>query len=119
MQDLAYLFSIGFSGSDLVRALWLGLIASLFASRKLRAWKVTIFAFLIDQLWPFFAMRMAGAEMDIVWSSAAATVLSVPENAAYYVIRYLGFMGLIYAGYHIRRFLHHGRPDGDASAYPY
>ncbi|GGD01973.1 hypothetical protein [Aquisalinus flavus] len=119
MQDLAYLFSIGFSGSDLTRALWIGLLFSLLASRRFPAWRVTIFAFVLDRVWPFLAMSFAGAGNDIVFDSVIATILRVPDDAAYYIIRYLGLMGLIYFGYHVRRFLHTGKPQEPTNAYPY
>lgn len=119
MQELAYLFSIGFSGSDLTRALWIGLVASLFASKRLPAWKVTILAFIIDRIWPFIGMRIAGTEPDVIWNSVISTFLSAPDDAAYYLIRYLGFLGLIYLGYNVRRLVHNLGPSRENSAYPY
>lgn len=120
MQDLSYLFSIGFSGSDVARALWIGLVASLIASRKLKPWRVTLVAFALDCIWPFIGMQLAGAAPMAIVQAAIAAILAIPQNAAYYAIRYLGFLAMVYGGFNLRLLLHARAPrDSHAGPYPY
>lgn len=120
MQDLIYIFSLGFSGSDLVRALWIGLLASLLATRRFRPWKVGIFAFMVDRIWPFYAMSLHGYEQDVISAAMMATLMNVPNDMAYYLIRYIGILGLVYLGYNIRRFIHgYHPPDAGKKSKPF
>ena len=106
MEDLQYIFTLGFSGSDFWRALWIGLLASLFASRKFRPWKVCILAFMLDRIWPFYGMWYHGSDNDAIISAVFATIGNFPQDITYYIVRYLGILGLVYLGYNLRRFLH-------------
>ena len=123
MQDLYYIFSLGFSGSDFVRALWIGLVASLLATRRFRPWKVVIIALTIDLIWPFYAMSLYGYETDVIVASIGTTLNNIPQDMAYYLIRYIGFLGLVYLGYNLRRFVHGYEPPDvhkkKKTVYPY
>lgn len=111
LSDLAYIFSIGFSGADLWRAVWLALFCSLFASRKFRPWKVCIIAFAIDRIWPFYAMSLHGYEWEVISASVLAALRAIPDDIAFLMIRYLGFLGLIYLGFNLRLMLHDNVPE--------
>ncbi len=106
MEDLHYIFNIGFAGSDFWRALWIGLLASLVASRKFRPWRVTILAFMLDRLWPYFGMYRAGYDQDTILAAFWSTLMSIPNDLTFYLIRYLGILGLVYLGYNLRKALH-------------
>ena len=101
-----YIFSLGFSGSDIPRALWIGLCCSLLASRRIPAWRMSVVAFALDRMWPFWAMSIAGWEQDVVVSAVFGTFQSVPQDLAYYAVRFLGLAGLVHLGFNLRRFLH-------------
>ncbi|MGV6802366.1 MAG: hypothetical protein ACWA5L_10635 [bacterium] len=111
MEDLAYIFSLGFSGSDFWRALWIGLFCSLLASSKRRPWKIGIFAFLLDRAWPFYAMSLHGYDMDVISGSIGAALLAIPQDITLLTIRYLGILGLVYLGYNLRLMLHFYAPE--------
>ncbi len=122
MEDLQYIFNIGFAGSDFWRALWVGLLASLIATRNFRPWKVGILAFLLDRLWPYYGMHQSGHENDAIWAAMWATLMAIPQDITFYVVRYLGILGLVYLGYNIRKFLHENAPKGEkrtGGLYPY
>lgn len=106
MDELTYIISIGFAGSDISRALWIGLCASLLVSRRLPPWRVTVVAFMIDRSWPFYAMHLAGHPQDVVMAAVYGTFATMPQDIAYYAIRFLGLAGLVHFGYNLRRFLH-------------
>lgn len=111
MEDLSYIFSLGFSGSDLWRGLWIGLCFSLIASRKFRPWKVGILAFVADRIWPFYAMSLHGYEGDVIARSVMAALTNLPHDLAFYTVRYLGILALVYLGYNLRRTLHEHAPE--------
>lgn len=123
MDDLQYILNIGFAGSDFWRAIWIGLAASLIATRKFRPWKVGILAFTVDRIWPYYSMHLHGYEFDAIWASVWAAIMTLPQDITFYIIRYLGILGLVYLGYNLRRLLHGGpaaKPGaGKASLYPY
>ena len=123
MEDLQYIFNIGFAGSDFWRALWIGLLASQLATRKFRPWKVGILAFFFDRAWPYYSMHLHGYETEAIWAAFWATLMAIPQDITYYVVRYLGILGLVYLGYNIRRIIHGGHKPKDArptvGVYPY
>lgn len=106
MEDLIYIISIGFAGSDIVRALWIGLLASLLVSTRLPPWRMSVVAFMIDRIWPFYAMSLAGHDQEVVLAAVYGTFATAPQDLAYYAIRFLGLAGLVHVGYNLRRFLH-------------
>ena len=121
MDDLFYIFSIGFAGSDVVRALWIGLLASLLVSRRVPPWRMTVIAFIIDRAWPFYAMGRAGHDQDAVMAAVYGTIAAMPQDLAYYSVRLLGLWGLIHVGYNLRRFLHFTAEGGlkERGIFPY
>lgn len=123
MDELHNIFSLGFSGSDLWRALWIGLLASLLATRRFRPWKVGILAFFFDRAWPYYMMWTSGYEGDVISAAVVAAVQAIPLDIAYYMVRYLGILGLVYFGFNLRIFIH-AKPPTPAkhrnnNVYPY
>ncbi|WOI54605.1 hypothetical protein [Parvularcula sp. LCG005] len=106
MQDLTYYLTLAFSGSDLPRALWLGLIGSLFCTTRNPPWRIFLIVFLIDRIWPFLGMAFSGYGAGEIGAAVSHTIRSVPSDMMTLLIRGLGLFLLILTGYMLRLIVH-------------
>ena len=97
---------VAFSGSDLTRALWLGLVGSLFCTPSFQPFRATLLIFLIDRAWPYVAMGFAGYDMAEIAASLVYAVHSLPRDAVYLLVRFSGLLALCAVGYHLRLAIH-------------
>ena len=106
MDDIGFLLSVAFSGSDLSRALWLGLVGSLFCTSKFGPTHMSIALFVIDRMWPFVDMARVGYGMPEIAASLAYALDSLPRDATFHMIRFAGLYALCTGGYWLRVTLH-------------
>ncbi|ADM09838.1 hypothetical protein PB2503_08924 [Parvularcula bermudensis HTCC2503] len=120
MLDVPHALSIAFSGADLSRALWIGLIASLLCSRRFLPLKMAVLAFMVDRSWPYLTMALSGYSMDQIAPYLAYRIKMLPEDGIILGIRAAGLFGLIATGYVLRVQLHKAlshSPKSGANAY--
>ena len=117
MDALAYLFSLGFSGSDAVRAVFFLLIGSLFVTKRLPPWRVTAIIVVIDLLWPYGMMLLQGNDVKSV-EAALRGALHLHEDAIVgFLVRTAGFYVVLRGTFSVRRRLHQAFPeDGSKSS---
>ncbi|MFQ5564078.1 MAG: hypothetical protein ACE5FO_10970 [Parvularculaceae bacterium] len=122
MEDLQYIISLGFSGSDVPRAIALAFFAAMVTSRQSDVWVMAGWLLFIDRvIWPIAAMGLAGADIHSIYAAIGAMVQNFPADLGIYVVRYLGIclmMSLFISG---RRRIHRASPPKtkQAPAYPY
>ncbi len=110
MEDLNYAFSVAFSGSDLDRALWIGLVGSLLCSSRLPPLRVWLVGILIDRSWPFISMGFAGYGAGEVAAAFAHWFRSLPDDALPLLVRAGGIYFMVMGGYWARLSLHGVKP---------
>ncbi|MEO1656425.1 MAG: hypothetical protein AAFR65_01775 [Pseudomonadota bacterium] len=111
MDALLYLLSLGFSGSDLTRALILVLLGSLFVSARFQPWKMTLLILVIDLLWPYYSMLQDGVGMGVVVDTLAGYADHWQDNAVGLAVRWAGFYVFIRGMFSFRRKLHNALPE--------
>ena len=122
MEDLQYIVSLGFSGSDVWRAVLLAFLFAMVSTRQSDVWRMGAFALIIDRvIWPMSAMLIAGAELSSVYASFGAMFSTFIDDIGIYLVRYLGLCLMMSAFVALRRRLHHVKPakPKQKPAYPY
>lgn len=111
MDEVLYVFSLGFSGSDATRALILLLLGSLFVSTRLPPWKMTLFLLSIDLLWPYIEMLREGGGPKAVEIVLRGYVQTWQDTLAGFLVRVAGFYVVIRGIFSLRRKLHNAFPE--------
>ncbi|NNU17666.1 hypothetical protein HK107_15145 [Parvularcula sp. ZS-1/3] len=111
MEQLLYVFSLGFSGSDATRAIILLLIGALFVTNKFPAWKVTVILLIIDQAWPYVQMLREGDGHKGVEIALRGQAMHWQDVLAGFLVRAAGFYVFIRGTFSLRRKLHNAMPD--------
>ena len=111
MEQLQYVFSLGFSGSDATRALILLLVGALFVTNRFPPMRMTIVLLIIDQAWPYvqllrdtghYGFEMAVRGQLAQWEDSMVGLL----------VRAAGFYIFIRGTFSLRRKLHNAFPEG-------
>ena len=96
MQDLQYIIGIGFSGTDLARAIGLAFVFAMFAKKDTNMWRYALIALLIDRtVWPIGSMAVSGTEIQAIYASIAALFTTFLDDLGIYIVRYLGLVVMI------------------------
>lgn len=96
MEDLQYIFGIGFSGADVGRAVLLAFIFAMYAKKESNLWRLALIALFIDRtIWPITAMAISGAEIHAIYASIAALFKTFVDDLGVYIVRYLGLVVMI------------------------
>ncbi|MEZ5893698.1 MAG: hypothetical protein R3C58_11235 [Parvularculaceae bacterium] len=96
MEDLNYIIGIGFSGSDMPRAIILAFLFAMFAAGNTNVWKVALLALLIDRtVWPIAAMGSQGAELDSIYAMLNGLAKNFKDDIGIYIVRYIGLVLMI------------------------
>ncbi|MEM7740701.1 MAG: hypothetical protein AAF225_07860 [Pseudomonadota bacterium] len=111
MDALLYLLSLGFSGSDLTRALILVLLGSLFVSSRFLPWKMTLLLLAVDQLWPYYSMLRDGVGARVVVDTLIGYADHWQDNIVGLLVRWGGFYIFVRGMYSVRRKLHNALPE--------
>lgn len=120
MEQLLYVFSLGFSGSDATRAVILVLFGALFVSSRLRPFRMTVILLTIDAMWPYIMMLRAGAEPGEVFTMISAQFVDWDDALAGFLVRAAGFYIFIRGTFSLRRKLHAALPEEkQAGALPF
>ena len=119
MDDFGFVLSVAFSGADLTRALWLGLVGSLFCTKQFGPARMAILLLLIDRVWPFVGMGLAGYEMPQISQSVAYAVQSIPRDLTIHFVRFVGLFALAGIGYQLRIAIHRGSAGKNGLPVPY
>lgn len=110
MDDLNYILSLAFSGSDLTRALWLGFIGSLLCSSKIPPFRMWIIVMLIDRTWPFLTMGFSGYGAQEIAAAMGFAIKNLSHDALPLILRAGGLYMMINLGYSARLALHGHKP---------
>ena len=112
MQDLTYIISLGFSGSDIWRALIIAFFAAMIVTKKRPAALLGLWALLIDRvIWPLTGMWMNGADTIILNDTFNGMVQTLSADIGLYMVRYAGLVVMILAFAHMRKRIHTPRFD--------
>ena len=96
MEDLQYIIGIGFSGSDLGRAVLITFLFASFAKRDTNIWKISLIALIIDRvIWPITGLATSGAEIHTVYASIGALFSGFSDDLGIYIVRYMGLVLMI------------------------
>lgn len=112
MQDLTYIISLGFSGSDIWRAVIIAFFAAMIVTKKRPAALLGLWALLVDRLvWPFTGMWMSGADSVILNETFSGMVQTFSADMGVYLVRYAGLVVMMTAFAHMRKRIHTPRFD--------
>ena len=96
MEDLMYILSLGFSGSDLPQALAISFLLAMLFAPKNSIWALGGLALIVDRfVWPLTGQALSGAEIETVFASIGALVDTFVDDLGIYVVRYLGLTIMI------------------------
>ncbi len=114
MDALLYAFSLGFSGSDMIRAVVLMMIGAFVVTKQFSASKVTAVLLLIDTAWPYGAMLLADGSHKGVEIALRGAIMHWDDYLAGFLVRAAGFYVFIRGSYSVRRKLHESFGEGDS-----
>ncbi len=96
MEDLTYIFSLGFTSADLPRAAAISFLLAMLFAPKNSIWALGFLALMIDKIvWPLTAQSLAGAGVETVVASIAALGETLVDDLGVYFVRYLGITIMI------------------------
>lgn len=111
MKDLHYILGIGFSGTDIWRAIIVAFFLAMLAGKKHSVWVVALVALAIDRfIWPVIAMAVSGANIHTVYATIAGFGETFARDLGLYLVRYLGLTVMIAAFVAARARLHQMMP---------
>ena len=117
MEDLSYIFSLGFSGADLPRAVIIAFLLAMLLAPKNSIWALGGFALIVDKfVWPIAAQAIAGAGAETVFASIGALFETFVDDLGIYAVRYLGLTIMIGLFNELRARLHSFTPMKKAAA---
>lgn len=111
MDELLYVISLGFSGSDVGRAMLLVLIGALFVTRRFLPWKMTLVVLVIDQAWPYLSLLAETGNHALVAQSFRGQMMRWEDNLAPFLVRWAGLYILLRGSFSLRRKLQTAFPD--------
>lgn len=111
MDELRYLISLGFSGSDMVRAVILLVLGSLFVTRRFPPLRMTIILLLIDQAWPIIAAMNEDGGSNAIQASIRWSAENWEDSLAGFMVRAAGFYIFVRGTFSLRRKLHEALPE--------
>lgn len=112
MNDLLYIISLGFSGSDVWRALICAFFTAMLVNKRAGLWAMAGVALFVDRLvWPVIEQAFSGAKTETLYASVGAMFTTLLPNLGLYVVRYLGLIILIALFLEARKRLHGGKSD--------
>jgi len=110
MEDLQYIVNLGFSGTDLPRAVALSFLLAMFLKKHGNIWRMALIALVIDRIiWPIVAMSFS-AEIQSVYASIGALGKTFFNDLGIYVVRYVGLVTMIALFAWARRQVHKMAP---------
>jgi hypothetical protein len=118
VYDVGYVLALAFSGSDLTRALWFGLIGSLLCSAQMPPFKMALIVVLLDRAWPYLGMGFAGYGAQEIAASIAYGFRTLGSDALIVLIRAVGLYALVTCGYWLRLMLHGHKPGSGSGRMP-
>ncbi|MEM1409258.1 MAG: hypothetical protein AAGG79_00760 [Pseudomonadota bacterium] len=122
MEQLLYVLSLGFSGSDAARAAMLLLIGALFVTKRFRPWRMTLLLLFIDVVWPYAALTFQGAGAGTL-EAALKSPMNIHEDAVVgFLVRAAGFYVILRGTFSLRRRLQETFPEkqqGKAGLMPF
>lgn len=96
MEDLNYIVGIGFSGTDITRAIILTFFIAMLSGSKRSVWFLALVALLIDRLvWPIIEMAISGHDFGAIGGAYIGMLQSAINDLGFYVVRYLGLAVMI------------------------
>ncbi|MGF1543002.1 MAG: hypothetical protein ACFB00_00565 [Parvularculaceae bacterium] len=96
MEDLNYIVGLGFSGTDLPRALIISFLLAVLFAPKRSVWQLGAFALIVDRLlWPLVQQSISGAGTETVFASGGALVETFMDDLGVYAVRYVGLTMMI------------------------
>ncbi len=112
MEDLSYIIGLGFSGSDIWRAIIISFFAAMLVGKNRRIWIMALWALLFDRcLWPLTDMAISGATQTSISASFSAMIETFSTDMGLYVVRYAGLFFMINVFVIMRKRIH--RPKSD------
>lgn len=113
MHDLVYIWSLGFTPQDAVRAVTVALLLSLFMHRHAQAWRFAFYAFLINETLSYVFMAFSGHGPGTVFVSAVAGLVGLWNDLGMFAVRYAVIFAVVSLGFALRARLHDsGRVEG-------
>ncbi len=117
MKDLEYIFSLGFSGTDIWRAVLLSFLLAMFVSKKRPLWMLAFWGLVIDRvIWPIGGQAAAGADIHSIYASIGALFQTFLADLGLYLVRYLGIVAMMGVFVFIRLRIHKPFASKDKAA---
>jgi len=107
MEDLGYILTLGFSGTDVWRAVILAFLLGMFVSKKRSVWMFAFWALIIDRvIWPIGGQAASGAELQTIYASIGALFQTFLDDLGLYLVRYFGIVAMMAAFVFLRMRIH-------------
>lgn len=111
MEQLLYVLSLGFSGSDAARAVVLVLMGALFVTKRFPPWRMVLLLLLIDLAWPYAGMLRGGSGLREIEFAIRAVFVHWQDALAGFLVRAAGFYIFVRGTFSLRRKLHEAFPE--------
>ncbi len=112
MEDLSYIIGLGFSGSDIWRAVTIAFFAAMMVRKSRQVALTAAWALLVDRvIWPLLDMSFSGASSEAVFASLGAMGQTLNADLGLYLVRYAGLFALITMFFWMRRRIHTPRKE--------
>lgn len=107
MEDLSYIIGLGFSGTDVWRAVIISFFAAMLVRKRKDMVRMTLLALVFDRIiWPLTDMAFSGASQTSIMGALSAIIETFPTELGLYVVRYAGLYVLITMFMLLRRRIH-------------
>ncbi|MEL6363929.1 MAG: hypothetical protein AAFR11_03705 [Pseudomonadota bacterium] len=102
MDELLYIWSLGFSPADTSRALTIALLVSLMMTEKSVIWRQALLALAIDRAYPIIMMAISGDRASDVVQTVTASMTTLGSDLGVLTIRYVVIFTVISFAYNLR-----------------
>ena len=102
MDELLYIWSLGFSPADTARGLTIALLMSLMMTEKSVIWRTALLALAIDRAYPVIMMAVGGDRASDVVQTMTASFTSLGADLGVLTIRFVVMFVIISFAYNFR-----------------
>ena len=106
MDELQYIWSLGFSPADTMRAITVALLLSLLVVKSDQIARYALYALLVDRVFPILMMAVTGDNLATVWSTLSASFRMIGQDVGILAIRYVVMFAVISFGFAFRSTVH-------------
>lgn len=106
MDELLYIWSLGFAPSDTMRGIMVALLLSLLVVKSEQVWRYALYALLADRLFPVLSNAVTGDSLGSVWESISYALGNLGSDLGVMTIRFVVMYAIINFAFSLRTTVH-------------